>query len=119
MADKKGIAIVGTVLVDKIYGISAYPSAGELTPIRTIDLAVGGIVPNDGIDLKKLAPELDVLAVCKVGDDGDGKFIIDNLKKNGADVELKLYPGARHELFNETNREEVFSDLVSWLLKIK
>ncbi len=30
-------------------------------------------------------------------------------------VELKLYPGARHELFNETNRTEVFTDLVAWL----
>lgn len=86
MADKKGIAVVGTVLVDKIYGISAYPAAGELTAIRSIDLAVGGLVPNDGIDLKKLAPELDVIAVCKVGDDGEGKFVIDNLKANGVDT---------------------------------
>lgn len=31
------------------------------------------------------------------------------------DVTLKLYPGARHELFNETNREEVISDLIAWL----
>ena len=30
-------------------------------------------------------------------------------------VELKIYEGARHELFNETNRAEVFSDLVRWL----
>ncbi len=94
MADKKGIAVVGTVLVDKIYGINAYPAAGELTPIRSIDLAVGGLVPNDGIDLKKLAPELDVVAVCKVGDDGEGKFVIDNLKANGVDTSaLKVAAG--------------------------
>ncbi len=86
MGQRKGIAVVGTVLVDKIYGINAYPSAGELTHIRSIDLAVGGLVPNDGIDLKKLAPELDVVAVCKVGDDAEGKFVIDNLKKNGVDT---------------------------------
>ncbi len=30
-------------------------------------------------------------------------------------VELKLYEGARHELFNEINREEVFRDLTAWL----
>jgi len=30
-------------------------------------------------------------------------------------VDLKMYEGARHELFNETNSEEVFSDLVGWL----
>ena len=32
-----------------------------------------------------------------------------------ADVELRLYQGARHELLNETNRDEVFADIVSWL----
>ena len=26
-----------------------------------------------------------------------------------------LYPGARHELFNETNRDEVTEDVVRWL----
>ena len=30
-------------------------------------------------------------------------------------VTLKAYEGARHELFKETCREEVFSDLVGWL----
>ena len=25
------------------------------------------------------------------------------------------YPDARHELFNETNRDEVVADLVAWL----
>ena len=30
-------------------------------------------------------------------------------------VTLQLYPGARHELVNETNRDEVIADLVSWL----
>lgn len=30
-------------------------------------------------------------------------------------VELKLYEGARHELFKETCREEYFGDLVEWL----
>ena len=30
------------------------------------------------------------------------------------DVTLKLYPGGRHELTNETNREEVYADVLSW-----
>lgn len=30
-------------------------------------------------------------------------------------VELKLFPGGRHELVNETNKNEVFSYLVNWL----
>lgn len=52
-----------------------------------------------------------------VGDFGKGvKFVYDSLKGEGvSDLTLKLYEGARHELFNETNREEVFSDIVEWL----
>ncbi|MFX1278879.1 MAG: alpha/beta hydrolase [Promethearchaeota archaeon] len=34
---------------------------------------------------------------------------------NIKDVTYKLYKDARHELFNEINREEVFKDLINWL----
>ena len=34
-----------------------------------------------------------------------------------ANVTEKYYPGGRHEMLNETNREEVIRDLVSWLQK--
>lgn len=51
-----------------------------------------------------------------VGGFGKGvRYVYDNLEKQGASVELKLYPGARHELFFETNKEEVFSDLMKWV----
>jgi alpha-beta hydrolase superfamily lysophospholipase len=30
----------------------------------------------------------------------------------------KFYPGARHELFNEANRDEVTADLIGWLDKV-
>jgi alpha-beta hydrolase superfamily lysophospholipase len=31
------------------------------------------------------------------------------------DITMRVYPGARHELFNETCRDEVTRDLVAWL----
>lgn len=31
------------------------------------------------------------------------------------DVSVKLYPGGRHEMLNEINREEVYADLLGWL----
>lgn len=31
------------------------------------------------------------------------------------DVTVKVYPGARHEILNETNRDEVTGDIVDWL----
>jgi alpha-beta hydrolase superfamily lysophospholipase len=32
-----------------------------------------------------------------------------------ARVDHKVYPGGRHEMFNETSREEVTADLIAWL----
>ena len=32
-----------------------------------------------------------------------------------SDVKLIIYTDARHEVFNETNREEVFADTIAWL----
>ena len=31
------------------------------------------------------------------------------------DVTVRLYPGGRHEMLNEVNRQEVLADLLSWL----
>lgn len=44
------------------------------------------------------------------------KLLVRVLRKAGLqNVRLKLYPGARHELFHETNRDEVCQDLIKWL----
>ena len=37
------------------------------------------------------------------------------LQKGSTDVEAIVYQGARHEVFNETNKDEVMDDLVSWI----
>jgi len=34
------------------------------------------------------------------------------------DVTVQLYPGARHEVLNETNRDEVTADIVRWLDRV-
>ena len=31
------------------------------------------------------------------------------------DVTMKLYPGGRHEMLNEINRDEVYQDVLAWL----
>ena len=52
-----------------------------------------------------------------VGDYGKGPaYVYKQLMINGAsDVTLKMYEGARHELFNETNADEVFHDILAWI----
>jgi len=36
-----------------------------------------------------------------------------------SDVTLKLYPDARHEVFNETNRAEVETDFIAWANRVR
>lgn len=44
------------------------------------------------------------------------RYVYKHLKSAGVDrLSIKLYDGARHELFRETNREEVFYDLTEWI----
>jgi len=41
--------------------------------------------------------------------------LVDAYKAAGLNVTLKVYPGGRHEMLNETNRAEVVADLKAWL----
>lgn len=84
--ERRGITVAGSVLVDKIYEIKAYPSCGELTQIVKADCAVGGCVPNVAIDLKKIAPELNIQAIGKIGQDAEGDFALEYMKNSGVDV---------------------------------
>ncbi len=54
-----------------------------------------------------------------VGDFGKGvRKIARRLEKSGHAVTIKLYPGARHELLNETNKEEVYRDIHRFLERL-
>jgi alpha-beta hydrolase superfamily lysophospholipase len=51
-----------------------------------------------------------------IGGDTGGRALAEHYRSLGlADVTFRSYPGARHELFNETNRDEVVADVIEWL----
>jgi alpha-beta hydrolase superfamily lysophospholipase len=54
-----------------------------------------------------------------VGSMGTGPTkLVNAYRANGMkDLEFVVYPDARHEPLNETNREEVIEDLLSWLVR--
>jgi alpha-beta hydrolase superfamily lysophospholipase len=44
------------------------------------------------------------------------RVLYEQYRKMGIkDVKMKSYQGARHEILNETNREEVYKDMLDWL----
>ena len=54
-----------------------------------------------------------------IGGGAGGRMLAERYRDMGlVDVELRVYPEARHELFNETNRDEVTTDLLSWLARV-
>jgi alpha-beta hydrolase superfamily lysophospholipase len=55
-----------------------------------------------------------------VGDGGKGPTAVaEQYRRAGLkDVTLTLYPGGRHEMLNETNRDEVTADVLAWLDRV-
>lgn len=44
------------------------------------------------------------------------KAVAEQLRRSGVrDVTVTLWPGARHEILNETNRDEVTAEIIDWL----
>lgn len=70
---------------------------------------------------EKIPKELPLLLIAgekdPVGDSGKGvKAVYKQFQKLGIkDITLKLYPEARHEVLNETNRAEVYEYLYDWI----
>lgn len=52
-----------------------------------------------------------------VGECGNGvqKAYNNFLEAGMKDVSIKLYPGGRHEMLNEINKDEVYTDILAWL----
>ncbi len=74
--------------------------------------------------LARLRPDLPVYVLVGDADPVNGQLalvhaLVERYRAAGlTDVELRTYPGARHELFNETHRDEVESDLLAWLDRV-
>jgi Lysophospholipase len=79
---------------------------------------------NDAVNkkkwFKKISKTLPILLVSgaddPVGSHGDGvKKVYKKLKKRGANVTMKLYTDNRHEVLNDTARDEVIADINRFL----
>jgi len=85
------------------------------------DLLGGLGVINDRRQVARVRRDLPILLVAggadPVGDSGKGvRAVAAQYESVGvADVTCTIYPDARHEIFNETNRDEVTADVVAWL----
>lgn len=107
-------AEVDAYIADPLCGFAA--SVGSWTAL------VRGLIAATRPQALAALPRGLPLLVVAGGEDpvgGRGKSVralVESLQAAGrAEVTFRLYPGARHELLNESNRAEVTADLLAWL----
>ncbi|MGB0449992.1 MAG: lysophospholipase [Porticoccaceae bacterium] len=107
-------AVVGSYIADPYCG-------GAISTQSWYDFFTGLGVMSAPREMAKIDPELPVYlfsgSLDPVGRQGEGvKKLAAVLESAGInDIACKLYPGGRHEMLNETNKLEVYGDLLSWL----
>ncbi len=95
-------------------------------PLTTTDSVLKLFGPIDGLRLfgrpaRNLARDVPVLLMVGRDDTLGGPRSVHRLadayrtRSGLTDVTTLVYPGARHEIFNDVSRDEVVSDLVTWL----
>jgi alpha-beta hydrolase superfamily lysophospholipase len=102
----------------------ADPLSGDDMPLTAayaagvFGLAVSAATPDalarlrDGLPVLLLSGQLDPVGG---GNAVQVSALAGLLRGRGLPVEQRVYPDARHEVFNETNRDEVVEDLLGWL----
>lgn len=101
---KRGIAVAGNLMVDRVKNIDRYPDQGMLANIFSVKNAVGGCVANVATDLAVIDSSVPVSAIGCVGDDEDGRFLMTRLQQKGVDIS-----GVRASSTSQTS----FSDVMS------
>lgn len=76
---KHKIGIAGSILLDVVKMIDAWPDKGMLVNILSVSRSVGGCVCNTATDLKILDPDLSVSVFGKIGKDEYGKFLFQRM----------------------------------------
>lgn len=87
MSERQGIAVAGNFVADQIKMIDAYPNKNMLASITAISGAIGGCVPNVGLDLARIDRKLKLSALGRVGNDANGRFLVDELRRNGVETD--------------------------------
>ena len=79
-----------------------------------------GVLKLLGVPGKTLPSSLPILLIAgsedPLGGERGNKLLMNSFRRAGVqDVTLIVYPEARHEVFNELNKEEVIADVIGWI----
>ena len=91
-----------------------------LSPGSLIDMSQGSVISQDKLSLGKIPRNLPIYIFSGSEDPVHGERVdldrmVNAYRISGlTQLTYKLYPGGRHEMFNETNKGEVMAELVQW-----
>lgn len=73
-----------------------------------------------GVPSRKMPADIPILLMAgsddAIGGERGNVMLLNAYKRAGlSDLELIIYDGGRHEVFNETNKSEVMDDLIEWI----
>jgi alpha-beta hydrolase superfamily lysophospholipase len=113
----RDVAQVDAYIADPLCGFSRKPNAADSFARVTARL-------KDPAEIARIRKDLPIYVFV-----GDKDPINDDLKllepltrryreAGLSDLTIKVYPGGRHEMLNETNRDEVVADLGAWLERV-
>jgi hypothetical protein len=86
MTAKQGFVLGGTLIVDRVKIVAAYPPEGTLVHILAFSKGIGGCPANNAVNLKTLDPGLPIAVIGCVGGDDDGRYVLDELRQRQVDV---------------------------------
>lgn len=80
------VTCLGVIVADVITKtVNKLPQEGKLDLINQLELHLGGCASNAAVDLEKIGIKTAVIG--RVGNDGFGTFVIDEMKRNGVNIE--------------------------------
>lgn len=94
MSDNQDVTVLGAAAVDLVAQVNRLPEVDEMVFAREYDRFTGGSGANIAVGLAKLGRE--VIFLGKLGDDGSGKWLLENLTLAGVNTQsIQIVEGGK------------------------
>ncbi|MEQ9714680.1 MAG: carbohydrate kinase family protein [Candidatus Asgardarchaeia archaeon] len=107
----KEVVVIGAAAVDLIAKVKRFPKPDEIVPVDAFDKYPGGSLANIAVGLARLG--VDTGFVGKVGNDENGKLLLEEFKKENVDVSRVIisegYSAATFIAVNEEGERIIFA----------
>ena len=98
---RNGIVGAGNWLLDKVKDIDRWPGEGNLCNVLKEELAPGGGPANVLFDLNAADPEFPLYAAGRVGNDAEGRYLLNEINRRGIDSRYMITSEKAHTSYTD------------------